>query len=121
LATWLIRKDAKVQQYWRRLSNRSASEQAAFAEAERILSEKPYPFNNPSGTIKHLKGDLHCHHEYRKLPNAQRIFYKIWTRQEIIDARKRRDTDIPIEPVWENEEQLGIVIFFFAGPHPKER
>lgn len=119
MATWLIKKDANVQQYWRRLASRSVAEQEAFAEAERILSESPYPFHHPSGTIKHLKGGYHCNHEYRTLPNAQRIFYKIWTRQDIIDAIKRKDTDVPVEPEWEDENQKGILIFIYAGPHPK--
>lgn len=121
MATWLIQKDAKVQQYWQRLAARPASEQEAFAEAERVLSEFPYPFHHPAGVIKHLKGGFLCHHEYRSLPNAQRIFYKIWAREEIADARKRKALDIPAEPEWEDEDQKGIVILFFAGPHPKSR
>ena len=120
MADWLIRKDAKVQQYWQRLASRPPSEQQAFADAERLLSEHPYPFHHPVGTIKHLKAGFHCNHEYRNLPNAQRIFYKIWTRQEIADAVKRRETDVPAEPQWE-DQQKGLVIFIFAGPHPKTK
>jgi len=121
LATWLIRKDAKVQQYWHRLASRSTSEQEAFAEAERVLSEKPYPLNHPPGTIKHLKAGFNCNHEYRTLPNAQRIFYKIWTRQDIIDATKRKETNVPVEPEWEDESQKGLLVFIYAGPYPKTR
>ena len=121
MATWLIRKDASVQQYWRRLTSRSASEQEAFANAERVLSGKPHPIHHPSGTIKHLKAGYYCNYEYRTLPNAQRIFYKIWTRQEIADATKRKETDVPIEPEWEDENQKGILIFIYAGPHPKTK
>lgn len=121
MATWVIVKDAKVQQYWRGLLERPVSEQNAFADAELILSEKPHPFHHPVGTIKHLKAGYHCNHEYRKLPNAQRIFYKIWTRQEITDAKKRKESDVPVEPLWESDEQKGVVIFIFAGPHPKTK
>jgi len=60
--------------------------------------------------IKHLKAGFHCNHEYRNLPNAQRIFYKIWPRQEIVDAVKRREADVPVEPKWENDEQKGLVL-----------
>ena len=119
MATWLIRKDAKVEQYWNRLKNRPAAEQEAFAEAERLLSEQPYSHDHSPGTIKHLKGEYHCNHEYRTLPNQQRIFYKIWTRQDILDAIKRRESGVPVEPEWESEDQKGILIFMFAGPHPK--
>lgn len=119
MADWLIRKDTKVQQYWQRLTNRPASEQEAFAEAERVLSEFPYPFHHLAGIIKHLKGGFLCNHEYRSLPNAQRIFYKIWTREDIANAIKRRETNVPVEPEWESVDQKGVVIFFFAGPHPK--
>lgn len=121
MATWLIRKDAKVEQYWRRLTSRPEAEQAAFAEAERVLSEQPYPFHHPAGTVKHLKAEYYCNHEYRSLPNAQRIFYKIWTRQDITKARERREAGAPVEPIWESEDQLGIVILIYAGPHPKTR
>jgi len=69
LATWLIQKDAKVQQYWQKLANRPVSEQEASAEAGRVLSEFSYPFHHPAGVIKHLKGGFLCHHEYRSLPN----------------------------------------------------
>ena len=120
MAAWLIRKDPKVRHYWDRLTARPQSEQDAFAEAERLLSEMPYPHGNSPGVIKHLKGEYHCNHEYRNLPNAQRIFFKIWSRQEIVDARKRKQVDVPDEPAWE-KDQLGLVIFFFAGPHPKEK
>ena len=121
MADWLIRKDTKVQQYWQRLGSRSLTERQAFAEAERLLSENPYPFHHPVGMIKHLKAGFHCNHEYRNLPNAQRIFYKIWPRQEIVDALQRRETDIPAEPKWEGDQQKGLVVFIFAGPHPKTK
>ena len=117
MATWIIRKDPKVKQYWRGLTSRA--EQEAFAEAERVLSEDPYPLHYPAGTIKHLKGGYHCHHEYRRLPNAQRIYYKIWTRQAIMDAIKRKEANVPTEPKWEDDSQIGLLVFFFAGPHPK--
>lgn len=118
MAAWLIRKDPRVQQYWRRLEDRSAQEQEAFATAERVLSEQPHPFHHPAGVIKHLKGGYLCNHEYRSLPNAQRIFYKIWTREEITEAKKRKQTDVPPEPDWE-EGHLGLVVMFYAGPHPR--
>ena len=121
MADWLIRKDPKVEQYWRRLANRSLPEQEAFAEAERRLSNNPYPLYSLPGIIKHLKGSFHCNHEYRHLPNSQRIFYKIWSRQDIENARKRMPTAIPVEPKWEHANQKGIVIFFYAGPHPKTK
>ncbi len=119
MATWLIRKDASVQHYWRRLATRPAAEREAFAEAERVLSETPYPIDHAAGTLKHLKGGYHCNHEYRTLPNAQRIYYKIWTRRDIANALKRREAGVPVEPQWESEDQKGVVIFLYAGPHPK--
>lgn len=121
MATWLIRKDAKVEHYWNRLKTRSAAEQEAFAEAKRILSEQPYTRDHAPGTIKHLKASYNCNHEYRTLPNEQRIFYKIWTRQDIVDAIKRREAGVPVEPEWESEDQKGILVFMYAGPHPKTK
>lgn len=108
-----------MEQYWNRLKNRPTAEQEAFAEAERLLSEHPYSHEHPPAKIKHLKGEFHCNHEYRNLPNEQRIFYKVWTRQDILDANKRREAGVPIVPQWESDAQKGILVFMYAGPHPK--
>ncbi len=120
MARWLIRKDSNVRQYWERLREKSRDEQAAFEIAERLLSENPHPFHHAPGLIKHLKHDWHCHHEYRNLPNAQRIFYKIWPREEITEALRQKRADAPQEPAWEDDEQKGLVVFFYAGPHPRK-
>jgi len=119
LATWLIQKDPDVQRYWSRLTDRDTAWLEAFEQAELSLSEKPYPFHNDPGVIKHLKGGFNCNHEYRTLPNAQRIFYKIWPRKDIEEGLRRSQPGVPVVLKWESEEQLGVVVFFYAGPHPR--
>ena len=119
MAAWIIEKDSDVRQYWARLRNRSAVERAAFEQAELLLSEKPHPLDNSPGVIKHLKGGFHCNYEYRALPNAQRIFYKIWTWKEIENGLLKKLSGLPKTTEPESEEQLGVLIFFYAGPHPR--
>jgi len=119
LAKWLIQKAPDVRRYWARLADREATWLEAFEQAELSLSEKPYPIQNDPGVIKHLKGGFHCNHEYRTLPNAQRIFYKIWTRKDIEDGLRRNQPGIPEVTQWGNDGQLGVVVFFYAGPHPR--
>lgn len=77
------------------------------------LSETPYPLENPPGVVKHLKADHLCNHEYRDLPNAQRLFYKILSREEI----DQTVTDASLRPQWESDTQRGLVVYY-AEPHP---
>lgn len=117
MASWLIQKEAKAERFWKRLATRPPSEQDAFNQAEQSLADEPRLRYYPPGTIKHLKGQFHCNHEYRTLPNAQRIYYKIWTRAEIEKAVQEKRANTPLVEHWE-EDSLGIVIIFYAGPHP---
>lgn len=118
MAKWLIVNQGQVDRFWSRLPTQPLVDQEAYKIALEVLGESPRKVDHAAGAIKHLKGKVDgCNHEYRKLPNAQRIYYKIYTRAETNAAADDLGKPVP----WEDDDQLGVLIFYFTGPHPKER
>jgi len=114
MAKWLVIQERSVKKYWESLATQDSTVAKAFNEAKEKLAQTPNRDDYPATAIAHLKGEFLCHWEYRRLPNNRRIFFKFFTREEI-------DADpslIQSTLMWEDDSQVGVVVMFYAGPHP---
>ena len=84
--TWRLTLTKRARRNRTRLVRNNPDLDRAIDRALDRIASNPYYDAVPPGAIKHLLGRVHCRREFRSLPGARRIFYRVHGAERLIEV-----------------------------------